>query len=167
MLHLIVDGYNVLHADPRYRTLAERDPDAARARLVEDVAAWSAGEARAFVVFDAAGNPAADGKPHHLAGIAVIFSPAGTDADSVIEALAHRFRADGHEVTVATSDAATQDAVMGEGVRRMSAAELVAELDGMRREAAEHRAAGSRHGRVEDRIQPAVKDVLWRWARGR
>jgi predicted RNA-binding protein with PIN domain len=166
MRHLIVDGYNVLHAGPAYEALASRDVDAARARLVEDVAALAAGEARAFVVFDAAGNPEADGRPHHVAGVAVIFSPAGRDADSVIEELAHRFRGQGHEVVVATSDAQTQWAVMGAGAVRMSSAELVRELDGARFEREGGMRAGSASGRLEDRIDRAARDAMWRWARG-
>jgi uncharacterized protein len=164
--HVIVDGYNVLHADGSYEALAERDVDAARARLVEDVATWAAGESRAFVVFDGAGNPASDGKPHHVAGVAVMFSPAGTDADSVIEALARRFRAEGLPVVVATSDAQTQNAVMGSGAVRMSSAELARELRTARDEAASHNPSGRRTGRLEERIDPLVRDVLWRWARG-
>lgn len=166
MRHVVVDGYNVLHTDPRYQRLAERDLDAARARLVEDVAAWSQGEARTLVVFDGAGNPASDGRPHHVAGIGVIFSPAGVDADTVIESLAHRFREEGHEVVVATSDAETQNAVMGAGAVRMSSAELGRELAEARLEARGRTASGSSRGRVEERIDPLVRDVLFRWARG-
>lgn len=164
--HVIVDGYNVLHADPRYALLADRDMDAARARLVEDAAAWSTGTARTWVVFDGAGNPASDGRPHHVSGAAVIFSPAGTDADSVIEALAHRFRAEGLPVLVVTSDADTQDAVMGSGATRMSSAEFARELADAREDARAHGRAGTASTRVEERIDPLVRDVLWRWARG-
>lgn len=166
MRHVIVDGYNVLHADAGYQRLAERDIDAARARLVEDVAGWTAGEGRAFVVFDGAANPISTGRPHHVAGVAVIFSPAGVDADSVIESLAHRFRSEGHTVIVATSDAETQNAVMGSGAVRMSSAELARELRQSREETRTHGGSGSRSGRVEERIDPLVRDVLFRWARG-
>ncbi len=167
MRHVIVDGYNVLHAEPEYERLAERDIDVARARLVEDVAAWAAGESRAFVVFDGAGNPRSTGRPHHVAGVAVVFSAAGVDADSVIEALAHRFRAEGHEVVVATSDAETQNAVMGSGALRMSSSELAAELRRSNEEARLSGTSGRPAGRLEERIDPRVRDVLSRWARGR
>jgi uncharacterized protein len=166
MRHVIVDGYNVLHADPVYESLGERDVDAARARLVEDVATWAAGDSRTFVVFDGAGNPTSDGRLHHVAGVAVMFSPAGTDADTVIEALAHRFRSEGHPVLVATSDAQTQNAVMGSGAVRISSAEFARELRGARDEALGQNPSGRRTGRLEDRIDGRVRDVLWRWARG-
>lgn len=165
MRHLIVDGYNVLHADPRYEALAARDLDLARARLVEDVAAFAAGSWRPVVVFDGSGNAAADGRPHHVAGVTVMFSRAGEDADAVIEALAHRFRQSG-EVAVATSDAATQQAVAGRGVRRLSARELVVEMDLSRRERGEAARPGSRRGPVEERVDASVREALSRWARG-
>jgi predicted RNA-binding protein with PIN domain len=165
--HVIVDGYNVLHAYPAYERLLERDVDAARVRLVEDVATWAAGESRAVVVFDGAGNPGSDGRPHHVAHVAVIFSAAGTDADTVIETLAHRYRAEGLPVLVATSDQETQNAVMGSGAVRISSAEFARELADARREAGTHGQAGSARGRLEERIDPLVREVMWRWARGR
>jgi predicted RNA-binding protein with PIN domain len=166
MRYVIVDGYNVVFREPRYAALAERDLEAARARLVEDVALWAAEDARAVVVFDAAGNPESDGRPHHVAGVTVLFSRAGQEADAVIEALAHRYRSAGRSVTVATSDAETQATVMGEGALRMSASELAAELAEARESAAQSFRGVRRGGRLEDRIDPALRERLARWARG-
>jgi predicted RNA-binding protein with PIN domain len=166
MRYVIVDGYNVLFREARYAKLAEVDLDAARARLVEDVASWAAGEKRAVVVFDGAGNPGSDGRPHHVAGVTVLFSRAGQDADAVVEALALRYRDAGHTVLVATSDAETQATVMGEGALRMSASEFAGELADARAEAREHASTGSRRGRLEDRIDPDLRERLARWARG-
>lgn len=163
MRHLIVDGYNVLFSDPRYAALADGNLDAARARLVEDVAAYVGGGTRAIVVFDGAGSPLSDGRPHHVAGIAVVFSRAGQTADSAIEALAHRFRPSG-AVVVVTSDAETQSVVMGEGAMRMSSSELVREMVAARDDG-RARPAG-RRGPIEDRIDRVVRERLSRWARG-
>ena len=58
----------------------------------------------------------------------MVFSPAGTTADTVIEKLSHDARERNREVMVVTSDASIQDAVFGLGVDRMSA-------DGFSREA--------------------------------
>ncbi|GAB4291247.1 MAG: NYN domain-containing protein [Coriobacteriia bacterium] len=166
MLRYIVDGYNVLHVSDRYRSLAGSDLDAARARLVEDVASFCSGESRCVVVFDGAGNPSSDGTPHHIAGVMVIFSAAGESADTVIEALAARGRDRGEQVVVVTSDAATQWTVMREGVARMSAREfaerLAQEGGGWR----EHAPAGSVRGHLEERIDADVRRRLARWARG-
>jgi uncharacterized protein len=163
---LIVDGYNVIRSTPPYSHLAEDDLDAARAALVSDVSAYAHGEWKATVVFDGHNNRASDGLSHHVAGVTVIFSRFGVDADAVIESLARAARERGDETTVVTSDAATQWAVLGGSVARMSSAEFSGELREGSREWAEHAPAGSTSGRLEDRIAADTKVQLWRWARG-
>ncbi|MFU8891403.1 MAG: NYN domain-containing protein [Anaerosomatales bacterium] len=163
---LIVDGYNVIHAGEPYVSLAAEDLDAARARLVSDVAAHAHGERTALVVFDGAKNPNSDGIRHAVAGIEVLFSPYRTDADSVIEQEASVHRAAGREVMVITSDAQTQWAVMGSGVTRMSSAEFIAEIAGERAEHREHTPSGSRKSTISERVDRRVSEVLARWARG-
>lgn len=166
MRRLIVDGYNVIHADALYRGLAQDDLDSARARLVEDVAAYCEGDLRGTVVFDGGDNPGSDGTPHHVAGVTVLFSRGGESADSVIESLASRSRERGEAATVVTSDAATQWTIMGGEVARMSSAEFVRAVRDTGREWAEHSPSGPRKGTVQERIDPEVRDVLSRWARG-
>ncbi|MDF1541774.1 MAG: NYN domain-containing protein [Anaerosomatales bacterium] len=163
---LIVDGYNVMNAGEPYVSLAAEDLDAARARLVSDVAAYAHGEHAALVVFDGAKNPHSDGAPHVIAGVEVIFSPYLTDADSVIEQAASIRRSAGHEVTVVTSDAQTQWAVMGAGVTRMSSAELIAEIAGERAEHSDYTPSGNRRSTISERVDRGVSEVLARWARG-
>ncbi len=164
--HLIVDGYNVIRATLPYRTIAERDLEAARAALVGDVAAYAGTERIATVVFDGGGNPRSQGTPHRMWGVTVIFSPHGVDADTVVEAMSRRLREAGDTVEVVTSDAQTQWAVMGEGVLRRSAVEFAQELRTSERDWREHTPAGRRTSRVEDLIPSDVRDVLSRWARG-
>lgn len=163
---LIIDGYNVLRRAVAYRELAEEDLDAARAALVSDIAAYSVGEARTTVVFDGAGNPASTGEAHEIAGITVVFSPHGVDADTVIERIARQARERGDRVSVVTSDAHVQWTVMGGHVARVPADEFAADLREGSVEWRDHAPAGSRAGRLEDRINGSVRDVLSRWARG-
>jgi len=163
---LIVDGYNVIHQTPPYSALAEDDLDSARAALVSDVAAFAHGEWRATVVFDGHLNPESVGASHEVAGVTVMFSRFGIDADAVIEALAREARERGDETTVVTSDAETQWAVLGGSVGRMSSGEFSAELKVGSREWAEHAPAGSLSGRLEDRVDADTKLRLWKWARG-
>lgn len=162
---LLVDGYNVIGARPSGFPSAETDLDAARVRLVEDVAGFSAGRFRSTVVFDAAGNPDSDGKPHRVGNVSVVFSPAGATADTVIEALARRARTHGEEAVVVSSDAATQWAVMGAGVTRMSSAEFLREV--AEDTAARPAGSGPTRTRLEDRLPKDVRERLGRWARGR
>ncbi|HSK48338.1 MAG TPA: NYN domain-containing protein [Coriobacteriia bacterium] len=166
MKRLFVDGYNVVRSTPPYRELAEHDLEAAREALIFDVAAYAQGEWDATVVFDGGGNPRSDGRPHELAGITVVFSRFGVSADTVIEGLARRARERGEHADVVTSDAQTQWTVLGGRVVRRSSAEFSAELRQGRDEWSESLPAGSSTSRIEDRIDPQVRDILSRWARG-
>lgn len=163
---LIVDGYNVIRQTPPYRELAEQDLDAARAALINDVAAFSHGDFDTLVVFDAGANPHSDGAPHEVSGIHVVFSPFGVDADTVVEQRARKARDEGRDVDVVTSDAQTQWAVLGGSVARRSAAEFAGELRSGSAEWRDHAPAGSSASRIEDRIDPRIRDTLGRWARG-
>ena len=164
---LIVDGYNVIRqAGGPYDRLYESDPDAARTRLVSDVAGYAAGEWRATVVFDGGGNPSSDGTPHEIAGVDVIFSAYGTDADSVVERLVADARDAREEVVVVSSDAQTQWSVMGGGVTRMSSRAFIGEMLGVQDEHTEANPSGSVRGTISDRIDSNVREQLIRWSRG-
>ena len=163
---LLVDGYNVIHRTPPYDALAADDLDASRTALVSDVGAFAHGEWEATVVFDGAANPHSNGQPHRVAGVSVIFSAYGTEADHVIESLSRTARDRGDEVLVVSSDAQTQWTVMGGGAMRMPAGEFGDELREADRSWREHAPSGERTVRLEDLIDPAVKERLSRWARG-
>lgn len=166
MRALVIDGYNVLHVPGRYAELTERDLDAARLALINDVVAYAQDSYEAVVVFDGASNPRSDGSPHEVAGVTVVFSPYGRDADSVIEAEVARRRAAGQEVTIVTSDAQTQWVALGLDALRVSSARFVAMIEGHAEEGSEFSPAGSFKSTVGSRIDNETKDALSRWARG-
>lgn len=162
---LIIDGYNVMYAHPEYGALARRDIDFARTRLVSDLTSLASRESRVTVVFDGGGNPFSDGVPHHIGELTVIFSPAGITADTVIEALAQRARERSEDVMVVTSDGATRDAVRAGSVSIRTAESFIDDINRAR-----DRESGSelpvRRGALSERIDPSVRAVLARWARG-
>lgn len=108
MRRLIVDGYNLLHGTPRYAALMSRDIDAAREQLIADLGARVADGQAVTVVFDGGANPFSDGASTLIGGVTVIFSAAGTEADTVIESLAAAAREADEELEVVTTDAATR-----------------------------------------------------------
>lgn len=123
---LIVDGYNVLRSGSRYRNIAGPDytDDAfnrAREALINDVVNYAGRDWRAIIVFDGAKNKFSTGETQTVGGVRIMFSPAGSSADKVIEKLAHDARERMVETLVVTSDATIQDTVFGGGVDRMSA----------------------------------------------
>lgn len=125
---LIVDGYNVLRSGERYRNIVAPLPDyaddafnRARETLINDVVSFAGRDYRAVIVFDASDNVYSTGTHETVGGARIMFSPAGTSADKVIEKLAHDARERNIETLVVTSDATIQDTVFGGGVDRMSA----------------------------------------------
>lgn len=163
----VIDGYNVLHAAPGYRSLLDRDPDAARIRLVADVAAHSSlHDHEAIIVFDGAGNPASDGSPHLAAGVTVVFSPYGRDADEIIEQTVAELAAAGADVVVVTSDAETQWVALGYGATRQSSASFTRESEEDAEELRRHVNPRGTKGRLEDALDLETRAALSRWARG-
>ena len=133
---LIVDGFNVLRSGSRYKNISLSLPDydhdwfnRAREMLINDVVHYAGRDCRATIVFDGGGNAESTGDAQTVGGVRVIFSPAGSSADKVIEKLAHEGRENDFEVMVVTSDASIQDTVFGLGVDRMSAEGFSIEID--------------------------------------
>jgi predicted RNA-binding protein with PIN domain len=150
---LIIDGYNLLLSTPRYSAAADADLDSARERLIADLGARAADGQQVTVVFDGAGNPFSDGEPHQVGGVSVIFSAAGSDADSVIEALAAAAREAGEEAEVVTSDGATRWTSLGGPV-------VVTRASAFARELVDDEAAWHAHGKRKAKGHATVSDNL-------
>ncbi len=140
---LVVDGYNIIHATPKYeRLIYDRSDepytsdvfDSARMALIADVAAFAQGSYEAVIVFDGAGNVSPDRPNISQAGIRIEFSPTGVSADTVVQQLCNEAREEGRACSVVTSDGTIQATVMGKGVTRISARMLVEEIDTIERE---------------------------------
>ena len=170
---LVVDGYNAIRESPRYRRLIDEDLTdpvlhdvyvRAREALLADVAAFAQGHYAATVVFDGFGNPDPERPPMRTAGVDVVFSPSGVEADAVIERLVAQEREAGREVTVITSDAGVQSTVFCEGVTRLSSRMFNIEAEAMNEAIAEMRIApntgGPVHATVADRIPADTRAVL-------
>ncbi|MDR2106166.1 MAG: NYN domain-containing protein [Coriobacteriales bacterium] len=170
---LLVDGYNVLRSSDLYSHLTREMPDhthdafnRARQALLGDVATFAGREYEATVVFDGGGNPLSTGEPRDVAGVCVIFSPAGTTADSVIEGLARTAVEQGREVLVVTSDAATQWTVLRKRVTRMSAAGFADEMRRIRQEVTETAEQQVGKTTLAQRLDARTRETLERLARG-
>ncbi len=173
---LVVDGYNVIHADPRYeRLIFDRsdDPysrdvyDAARTSLIADVAAFAQRRYEPVIVFDGAGNVNPDRPNLPQAGVRIEFSPTGVSADTIIQRLCTDAREHGRACSVVTSDGTIQATVMGKGVTRISARMFVGEVKQVDADVAEAEAApdikltlGSRLGGDSLSKLAALRDSL-------
>lgn len=168
---LVVDGYNVIYKSARYLArmdeTVEGDPfEQARDLLVADVAAYAKGRYEPVIVFDAAGNVSPERPDLSKAGVRMVFSAPGESADTVIERLVTEARLAPHAVTVVTSDRTIRATVGGIPVTRVSSDVLVSNMDALaveyERENAERQ---TQHMRLEDRIDPAAREKLWRLLR--
>ena len=170
---LVVDGYNAIRESPRYRRLIDEDLHdpllhdvyiRAREALLADVAAFAQGTYEATVVFDGFGNPDPERPPLRTAGVDVVFSPSGVEADAVIERLVAQRREEGCEIAVITSDAGVQSTVFGDRVTRMSSRMFDNEARAMNECVAEMRIAphtgGPVRATVADRVPPDVRLAL-------
>ena len=170
---LVVDGYNVIRSCSRYRALIDEDAAGpvlhdvyvrSRKALLADVAAFALGAYDAAVVFDAFGNGESERPPMRTAGVDVVFSPTGVEADAVIERMVTAAREEGRPVTVITSDAVVQSTVFGDGVTRLSARMFDDEAQAINEHIAERHQAPQYPLRVrstvEDRVPPDVRERL-------
>lgn len=169
---LVVDGYNVIFKSARYlarmdETVAGDPFEQARDLLVADVAAYAKGRYESVIVFDAAGNVSPERPDLSKAGVRMVFSRTGESADAVIERLVTEQRLLPRAVTVVTSDRTIRATVGGVPVTRISSDVLVADVNQL---AAEYERANAerqtQHMRLEDRIDPAAREKLWRMLRG-
>ena len=127
--YLLVDGYNVIHAWPRLRALAENSLDHAREKLL-DILSNHQGFTRheMIVVFDAHKVHGGIGSIEQWGNIRVVYTKEAETADSYIERAA-AVLAKHYRVRVATSDGLEQIIIMGRGALRVSVTELIHEID--------------------------------------
>ena len=174
---LVVDGYNVIRSTSKYRTLVDEeilDPVLhdvyirARTALVSDVAAYAKNRYAATVVFDGFSNPDPERVPVKTAGVTVVFSEEGEEADAVVERLVSEARRKGRRVTVVTSDQLVQNTVARDGVTRKSARMFEDETRVMNKHIEEQRVAPKhRKATLADRVPTDVRHRLWLMSQGR
>lgn len=164
---LIVDGYNVIGAWPELRDLKKKDLAAARDRLIEKMAEYQGFTGRrVIVVFDAYIVKGISRKFNNNR-VEVIFTREDETADERIEKLAIQLNNIKTQIYVATSDFTEQWAIFGQGALRISARELLIEMQAVEKRI-EKKVEKSRDKAPLSRI-PLTKDVaeiFERWRRG-
>ncbi len=136
--YLIVDGYNILFAWDELSALAQQDLDAARRKLIDTLTSYAGyRKCRVVLVFDGykvKGNP---GEKTTLHNIQVVYTKENQTGDQYIEALVEQIGKN-YAVQVATSDALVQLSSLRSGVLRMSARELLSEVETAQKEMRRH-----------------------------
>ncbi|OEH93171.1 NYN domain-containing protein [Bacillus solimangrovi] len=132
---LLVDGYNIIGAWPELRELKKRDLTSARDRLLEDMAEYQAYKGyKVIVVFDAHFVEGIE-KKYVNKKVEVVFTREKETADERIEKLTSQYQKDIRtQVHVATSDHIEQSVTFGQGALRISARELLNEVNNCKKQ---------------------------------
>lgn len=161
---LIVDGYNVINAWYNLKKLSKDDLESAREKLVGYILEYSKIKGyESYVVFDAYNVKGTDEKIEKNHGVTVVFTKENQTADSYIEKfISGLSRYD--EIAVATSDYAEQQIVLGKGGTRISARELIQDLNNSKEEirskSKDQVKKYNTMNRLENRIDSDVFDKL-------
>ena len=136
--YIIVDGYNIIFAWEDLAAQARSDLDAARRQLCDLLSSYAGfTRCRLVVVFDGykqKGNP---GERSQFHNIQVVYTKEGETADAYIEALVSEIGSN-YAVRVASSDALVQLGSLRGGALRMSARELLAEVNQAEKDMGRH-----------------------------
>ncbi len=131
---LLVDGYNIIFSWDELNALSKDNLEAARSTLQDILSDYQGYRGMHLIlVFDAYKVEGAVEESFRYPNIDVVYTREGEKADQYIERTAHEIGRT-CPVTVATSDNLEQVTVMGQGARRMSARELLAEVKETREE---------------------------------
>jgi len=137
---MLVDGYNVIHANAELASIAADSLDAARKKLCDALCEFRAlSRYRIIVVFDAHLVAGGEGSVENYRNIKVVFTKEAETADHYIERAAYKLarnpsKANRDHITVATSDVLEQLIILGSGAGRVSAEDLWAEIENTRQE---------------------------------
>ena len=130
--YLLVDGYNVIHANPELASIAGDSLDSARGRLLDILCEFKAlSRYQIIVVFDAHLVPGGTGSISDYNNIKIVFTKEAETADRYIEQAAYKLTKEGNnrdKITVATSDVLEQLIILGQGASRTSATDLWSEI---------------------------------------
>ena len=136
--YLICDGYNLIFAWDELAKTAQSDLEAARRQLCDRLCSYAAyKKCRLVVVFDGykvKGNP---GEKGEFAGIQVVYTKENQTGDAYIEGLVAQIGPN-YNVRVATSDGLVQLSSIRSGVLRVSARELLEEVQTVEKEMKAH-----------------------------
>lgn len=126
---LIVDGYNIIGAWDELVRLKKRSISEARDRLIEILSEYKAYSGlKIIIVFDALYAKGLESK-QAINNLEVIFTKEKETADECIERLVDSVKHVKNEVYVATSDYAEQRTIFGRGALRISARELLINIE--------------------------------------
>ncbi|ETT35748.1 NYN domain-containing protein [Paenibacillus sp. FSL H7-0942] len=165
---LLVDGYNMIGDWPELTKLAESGLEEARNRLLFRLADYQAFSGRrVIVVFDAYLVPGL-GKSFTQSKVQIYFTKEKETADECIERLVRELSMRRRQIYVATSDMVEQHVIFGQGALRVSARELLIEVEQNEKELKkrlEEDQAKTTRNTLGGKLSPDVLKEFERWRR--
>ncbi len=165
---LIVDGYNIINSWPELVVLRNDSYAHARDKLLEILQGYQGlASVKVIVVYDAHLVKGGLQRQENIGGVQVIFSGEGETADMIIERLADQLTSR-FDVAVATSDWAEQQLVIQRGATRLSARELLENVNKYKINSRKYYRGNTINSQTLDaRIEAKVRDTLEKWRRKR
>lgn len=163
---LIVDGYNMIGAWPALQKLKETNLEEARYELLSRLADYQAYSGKkVVVVFDAHQVPGTGSKMSEFQ-LDVYFTKENETADEYIERLVAELSSRRRQIYVATSDYAEQKMVFGKGALRISARELLIDIESVERQITEKvRKTNTQGPKQKIEINDEIKKIFEKWRR--
>ncbi|MFD2615234.1 NYN domain-containing protein [Paenibacillus gansuensis] len=166
--YLVVDGYNMIGAWPELVQLKQLSLESARDRLIEILSEYqSFSGMKVIVIFDAYLVPGL-GSEFKQKQISVQFTREKETADEVIERLMSELSKRRRQIYVATSDFIEQHVTFGKGALRLSARELLLDIQESKRQIGiqlkEQKTQGSRNT-LDGTLSRDMKVLFERWRR--
>ncbi|WP_435922627.1 NYN domain-containing protein [Paenibacillus sp. DYY-L-2] len=165
---LLVDGYNMIGGWPELSALGKKSLEEARDRLLTRLADYQAFSGRkVIVVFDAYRVPGL-GKSFAQYKIDIFFTKEKETADECIERLVGEFSNRRRQIYVATSDMVEQHVIFGQGALRISARELLTQVEQSEKEIQvrlKERSSRSGRNTIDDKLSPEIRQLFERWRR--
>ena len=130
-MHLVIDGYNLLHAGEEWKELLKDKEGVAvaRERLLDILANYAGFTGhKVTLVFDAYRRPGASGTSEEIHGVEVVYTHEDETADAYIERLVYE-TGKKERIRVITSDALIQTLTLSHGALRTSSREFLTELE--------------------------------------
>ncbi len=160
--YLLVDGYNIIHAWPDLKGLADSNMDGARTKLLDALSNFQGiRKCHIIVVFDAYRVQGHLEEVAEYNTIHVVYTREAQTADQYIEKFAHDNNKK-YSITVATSDGLQQIIIRGAGCALLTARELKADVERAQKEIYEENSKiqGKNRNYLEDAITPEAKKQI-------
>lgn len=167
---MIVDGYNMIGAWTELNSLKQISLESARDRLIELLADYqSFSGMKVIVVFDAHQVPG-KGKEYKQSKLTVYYTKEKETADELIERLVVELTRRRREIYVATSDFVEQHVTFGKGALRLSARELLLEIEESQKEIKQkitRQQTVKERNTLDSKLTGDLRNLFEQWRRGR